>query len=125
MYEVTHHCTQLTSHLNATTVRRTHTGNPSTSTQGYMSLYEPGELKYEPTHGNAEVGNGLHKTWEGEDYRVQEPNNGITHPAPSPTANTAAKPVPREHMWFDWVTETDKLISPVPNTSNFHPTNRV
>jgi hypothetical protein len=89
---------------------------------GENEVYEPGELEYEPTCGNAEVGNGLHKTREGKDYRVREPDNGTTHPAPSPTANEAANPGPREHMRFDWATETDKSFGPVPIASNFHPT---
>jgi len=84
--------------------------------------HEPRELEYEPTHGNTEVGNGLHETREGKDYRVREPNNGTTHPAPSPTANAATKPVPREHTRFDWATETNKSIGPVPNASDFRPT---
>ena len=84
--------------------------------------HEPGELEYEPAGGNAEVGNGLHETREGEDYRVREFNNGTTHPAPSPTANAATKPVPREHTRFDWATETNKSIGPVPNASDFRPT---
>jgi hypothetical protein len=69
-----------------------------------------------------EGNNGLHETREGEDYGVREPDNGITHPAPSPTANAAAKPVPREHTRFDWATETDRSIGPVPSMSAFCPT---
>ena len=56
-------------------------------------VHEPEELKYEPAHGNAEVGSELHGLQEGEDYGAREPDNSTLHPAPSPTANAAAKPV--------------------------------
>ena len=68
---------------------------------GENEVHEPRELEYEPAHNNAKVGNGLHETREGEDYGVREPNNGTTYPAPSPTANEATNPGPREHMRFD------------------------
>ena len=85
-------------------------------------IHKPRELKWEPTCGNTEVGNGVHKLLEGEDYRVQEPNNGTTHPAPPRTANEAANSGLCEHTRFDWAMETNQLISPIPNASDFRPT---
>jgi hypothetical protein len=89
---------------------------------GEDEIHKPRELECKPTCGNREVGNRAHEPLEGEDYRVREPNNGTTHPAPPCTANEAANPGPREHTRFDWATETDKLFGPVPNMSEFCPT---
>jgi hypothetical protein len=89
---------------------------------GEDEIHKPRELKCEPTCSNAEVGNRVHELLEGEDYRIQEPDNGTTHRAPSPTANAAVNPVPREHMRFNWVTDINELIGPVPTLSDFRPT---
>jgi hypothetical protein len=89
---------------------------------GENEVHEQGELEYEPARDNAQVGNGLHETRDGEDHGVREPDNGTTHPAPPRTTNEAANPGPREHTRFDWATETDQSIGPVPNASDFRPT---
>ena len=75
-------------------------------------VHELRELEYEPTYSNTEVGNGVNKPREGEDYRIREPNNSTTHPAPSTL---------HEHVWFDWATNDDESIGPVPSPSDFHP----
>jgi hypothetical protein len=41
---------------------------------------------------------------------------------PPPTAHPAPVATVGEPRWFDWATETDKAISPIPNASDFRPT---
>jgi hypothetical protein len=41
--------------------------------------------------------------------------------APSITASTPVKPVPRKHARLDWATNDDESIGPVPNASEFRP----
>jgi hypothetical protein len=43
---------------------------------------------------------------------------------PPPAAHTAHSATPHEPRRFDWVTETDRSIGPVPNVSDFHPRKR-
>jgi hypothetical protein len=76
--------------------------------RGENEVHEPGELEHQPR--------------EGEDHGIRERDNGTTHPAPSPTANTAVKPALHERTRFDWATNDDESISPVPISSNFHST---
>ena len=83
---------------------------------GEYELHEPTELKYEPTHSNGE-----HEPPEGEDNGIREHEDDTTHPAPSPTANRAANPVLHEHARFDWATNIDESIGPVPSPSDFRP----
>ena len=76
----------------------------------------------EPVRREVETGKqeGIEES-KGEDYRIREPDNGTTHPVPSPTANAAVNPVPHEHTRFNWATDIDKSIGPVPTLSDFFP----
>jgi hypothetical protein len=71
-----------------------------------------------------EASNGVHKPQEGGDCGVQEHNinNNTTHPAPSTTASAPVNPVLHKHARFDWATNINKSLGPVPSTSKFHPT---
>jgi len=89
---------------------------------GENEVHEQGELEYERARGNAEVGNGLYETREGEDHGIRERDDDTTHPAPPTTASTPANPVPYERARIDWATDTNTSIGPVPNPSDFHPT---
>ena len=84
---------------------------------GEYELHEPGELEYEPT-----CSNGVDEPPEGEDNSIREHEDNTTHPAPSPTANMAANPVPYEPQRFDWATDTNTSIGPVPSVIDYCPT---
>ena len=79
-------------------------------------VQEQGELEHKPAYSNTEVGNGLHKTQECKGCRIQEHNTTCTT---SPTAKAAINPAPHEHVWFNWVTNVDISIGPVPSLRDF------
>ena len=58
----------------------------------------------------------------GEQEVIQEIQDEVRDPAPSATASAVINPVPREHAQFDWATETDTSIGPVPCVTDFRPT---
>jgi hypothetical protein len=62
----------------------------------------------------------VHELQEGKDYEVQEPDNGTTYPTPSTTASAAVNPAP--HARFNWATDINMSIGPIPTASDFHPT---
>ena len=59
------------------------------------------------------------------EWRIQEHDDDTTC-APSPTAKAAINPAPHEHVWFDWATNINTSIGPVPSLRDFRsstPTN--
>jgi hypothetical protein len=54
----------------------------------------------------------------GDDEGIGEKRQDKRTPAPARTANEIAC----EPKWFDWATEIEELIGPVPSMSDFHPT---
>ena len=54
--------------------------------------------------------------------RIEGSQGKVRDPAPSTTASTPVKPVPREHARVDWATDIDESIGPVPTPSDFRPT---
>jgi hypothetical protein len=84
---------------------------------GENEVHEQGELKYKPSYNN-----GVQETTEGEDYRIQEHDDGTTHPASPTTPSAAVNPALHEPRQFNWATNNDQLIGPVPCVTDFRPT---
>jgi len=63
--------------------------------------------------------------WEsdtGGEERIEESRGEVQGNPPPPATHTAHSATPHEPWWFDWATETNRSIGPVPNVSDFCPT---
>jgi len=61
----------------------------------------------------------------GEQEGIEESKGEVRGKPPLPRAHPAPIATVREPRWFDWATETDKSIGPVPNARDFRSTTTV
>jgi hypothetical protein len=81
-------------------------------------VHKQGEVKDKPTCSNR-----VHEPLEGEVNRIREYEDDTPHPALSTPAGPAVNPVvPHEHAGFDWATNDDQSIGPIPCVTDFRPT---
>jgi len=58
----------------------------------------------------------------GGEERIEESRGEVRGNPPPPATHTAHSATPHELWRFNWATETDRSIGPVPNMSDFRPT---
>ena len=102
---------------------------PPTAQPAFEHDNGEGDTRVEPPHKHRWIKDGEDGTFErktlklgeNEVHEQGEVEDDTPHPALSTTAGPAINPVPHEHARFDWATNVDTSIGPVPSPRDFRP----